>query len=426
MILDKWQEGVMDTKGNMCLRSGRQVGKSTVIALKAAKYAIENDDHLIMVISKTERQAGLLFSKILFNIHQLTKKTIKIKDKKGKVSEKVITAMKEGLNRPTKQRILLKNEAKVYCLPAGDTGYGIMGFTIDLLIADEAAFIPEEVWNSIIPAMAITRGSIWLLSTPFLKQGYYYDCFEDPDFTTFHTSSEDCPRKDEVFLKRRKETLTKAQYAQMYLGEFVDEFTRFFPEELVMKCCVLERRKIFKQGKYYLGCDVGRKIDAFTIEIIDEIRKEYYEQVENIMRYDKPIPETTREIIALNFQYNFKKEYIDSGGMGIAVCDILREDENNKRKVVEINNASRPYDKEERTKKILKEDLYNNLKRLMQQGKIKLLDDDEVKASLRCIQKEYNETTGRIKIGGNESHVVEGLIRGVWGARDKSLNPCIV
>ncbi len=412
MKLDKWQEEVMNTEGNMVLRSGRQVGKSTVIGLKSAEYALDNPNKLIMVISKTERQASLLFSKILFNIVQLNPKSIRTGTDKE---------TGEFLS-PTKHRIMLKNGSTIHCLPAGDTGFGIMGFTIDLLIADEAAFIPEEVWNSVIPAMAITRGNIWLLSTPFLKEGYYYECFSDPTFTSFHTSSEDCPRKDVEFLAHKKETLTKAQYAQMYLGEFRDEFSRFFPEELIIKCCTLERRKTIIKGKYYIGCDVGRKIDAFTFEIIEEITRDKYKQVESIIEKDKTITENTRKIISLNSQYNFKKEYIDSGGMGIGVCDILREDSKNKNKVVEVNNSSRPIDKEGRTKKILKEDLYNNLKRLMEQGKIKLLKDDEVKASLRCIQKEYNEQTGRIKIGGNESHVVEGLIRSCHGTRDKSLN----
>ena len=192
--LDPWQIEVMKTKGNMVLRSGRQVGKSTVIGIKAARFAIENPNKLIMVISKTERQAGLLFAKILFNINDIDRKQIS-----------------KGKDRPTKHLINLENGSKIHCLPAGDTGFGIMGFTIDLLIADEAAFIPEEVWNSVIPALAITRGSIWLLSTPFMKQGYYYQCFQDTSFTAFHTSSEDCPRKDEAFLQSKRENLTKAQ-----------------------------------------------------------------------------------------------------------------------------------------------------------------------------------------------------------------------
>ena len=67
--------------------------------------------------------------------------------------------------------------------------------------------------------------------------------------------------------------------------------------------------------------------------------------------------------------------------MGITVCDLLREDPINRRKVVEINNASRRYqeDGEEKKKGILKEDLYKNLAVLMEQKKITFLDDDEIK-----------------------------------------------
>jgi len=404
--LDPWQKEVLKTKGNICLRSGRQVGKSTIIGLKAAEYALKHENKLVMVISKTERQAGLLFSKILFNIVNIDK-----------------TKISKGKERPTRHLINLKNGSKIYCLPAGDTGFGIMGFTINLLIADEAAFIPEEVWNSIIPALAVAKGNIWLLSTPFIKKGYYYNCFTDPAFTSFHTSSEDCPRKDEVFLARQKEVLTKAQYAQMYLGKFVDELRQFFPDELIKKCCVgIRRKEILKERKYYLGCDVARMDrDEFTYEIV-ELEQDKLIHIENIMTKNIPLTESSRRIIELNKQYNFKKEYIDSGGMGISVCDILREDDENKRKVVEINNASRAYTSDGRKKRILKEDLYNNLKRLMELGKIVLLDDDEVKLSLKSIQAEHHQETGKLKLWGTYSHIVEGLIRACWSSKDKTLN----
>ena len=407
MILDPWQQEVLDTEGNICLRSGRQVGKSTVIGIKAARYALENQKKLVMVISKTERQAHLLFMKILLSIHNMDK-----------------TQIMKGKNRPTKSKIALKNGSVIHCLPAGDTGYGIMGFTIDLLIADEAAFIPEEVWTSVIPALAITRGSIWLLSTPFVKEGYYYRCFEDPTYTAFHTSSEDCPRKDEAFLAYQKSWMTKAQYAQMYLGQFMDELRQFFPDELIRKRCVLKRRpSILKGRNYFIGCDVARMDrDEFAFEILDRLKKRKLEHVENIITKGVPIPESTRRIIALNAQYNFKKEYIDSGGMGITVCDILREDNKNRRKVVEINNASRSIDWEEHKKRIIKEDLYNNLKALMQKGEIHLLNDDEVKLSLKSIQAEHNKDTGRLKIWGSYSHITEGLIRAAWCVKDKALN----
>lgn len=404
--LDPWQEEVLKTEGNICLRSGRQVGKSTIIALKAAKYALENTSKLIMVISKTERQAGLLFAKILFNIHQINQKQIK-----------------KGKDRPTKHIINIKNGSQIHCLPCGDTGFGIMGFTIDLLIADEAAWIPEEVWNSLIPALAITRGAIWLLSTPFIKEGYYYNCFNDPSFTSFHTSSEDCPRRDEVFLERQKQILTKSQYAQMYLGEWVDDLKQFFSDDLIKMICTRKRDNLIKKDKeYYIGCDVARMDrDEFTFEIVEKTDKKLL-HVESIVTKNVPLPESTRKIIELNKIYNFKKEFIDSGGMGISVCDMLREDEENKNKVVEINNASRPYDREEHKKKLLKEDLYNNLKRLMENKEIELLDDDEIKLSLKSILAEHDKTTGRLKIWGSYSHITEGLIRACWCSKSKSLN----
>lgn len=413
ITLDPWQEEVLKTKGNICLRSGRQVGKSTIIGLKAAMYALENPNKLIMVISKTERQAGLLFSKIMHNIHNIDKTQIKKgRDKKTK-----------ELLTPTKHKLNLKNGSTIHCLPAGDTGFGIMGFTIHLLIADEAAFIPEEVWNSIIPALAVTKGNIWLLSTPFVKLGYYFNCFSDPAFTAFHTSSEDCPRKDEVFLARQKEILTKSQYAQMYLGQFVDELRQFFPDDLIKANCT-GKRNFPPQGTNYIGCDVARMDkDEFTYEIVNKNNK-LITHCESIVTKNIPLPESARRIMELNEKWNFKKEYIDSGGMGISICDLLRESDNDKRKVVEINNSSRIYNREEGKKKILKEELYQNLRKLMEKGEIVLLDDDEVKASLKCIQAEYNKETGRLKIWSvtNDSHITEGLIRAAWCSKDNSLN----
>ena len=413
MILDKWQQEVMDTGGNLVLRSGRQVGKSTVIALKAAKYALEHQDKLVMVISKTERQAGLLFVKIRNNIHEIQK-----------------TAIKKGKDRPTKSKISLYNKSVIHCLPAGDTGYGIMGFTIDLLIADEAAFIPEEVWASITPALAITRGNIWLLSTPKLKEGYYYRCFEDPNFTSFHTSSENCIRKDQEFLDYQKSLMTKLQYAQMYLGEFLDDALQFFTEELILKCCILPRNSSGSilsspEISYFLGVDIARMgEDDSTFEILKYINSKLIEQVANIITSKTMLTDTEDKIIELNNLYNFKRKGIgiDDAGLGAGVYDHLLRNNKLKWKIVGLSNARKSIDPDDRQKKLLKEDKYYNLKILMERGEIKLLDDDEVKASLRSVHGEHDKITGRLKIWGSDDHIAEGLIRAAWCAKNKGLN----
>ena len=145
-------------------------------------------------------------------------------------------------------------------------------------------------------------------------------------------------------------------------------------------------------------------------------------QVENIIRTDIKITETAREVISLNSRWGFKKIYVDSGGMGIGVVDILRENDATKRKVVEINNASRSIERNtNKTKRILKEDLYNNLLALMEKGEIQLLKDDEIFQSLKSVQFEYIEG-GRLKIFGRYTHCAESLIRSAWCGKDKTLN----
>jgi hypothetical protein len=89
-----------------------------------------------------------------------------------------------------------------------------------------------------------------------------------------------------------------------------------------------------------------------------------------------------------------------------------------KRKTIALNNASRPTDKDgEKSKKILKEEMYMNLKMLGEQKRLKLFNEDELRASLTSIQYEGD------KIFGSDSHYTEATIRAVWMAeRNKNLN----
>jgi len=404
MKLDDWQEEVLATEGNICLRSGRQVGKSTVISVKAGEYAVKNKNKVVLVIASTERQAYLLFEKVLSYIE-------------GKYK----TYIKKGKDRPTKSKIRLNNGSMIYCLPTGLSGVGIRGYTVDLLIADEAAFIPEEVWTAVTPMLAVTRGNTILLSTPHGKEGYYYECFENPKFTSFHISSEDCPRADFDFLEGEKRRMTKIQYAQEYLGEFVDELMQFFPTELIKRCMDLAYPSN-AYGDNFAGVDVARQGgDETVIYTLRRIKKSRLEEVYKDISDSQYLTETVKKIKDFDSIYNYKKIYIDSGGMGVGVFDPLLMDKQTKRKVVSIDNASRSIDPDGRKKRLLKEDLYNNLLNLMERGKISLLNSEETFQSLKSIQKEITDEKN-VKIFGKYSHITEALIRAAWCMKDKGLN----
>ncbi|MDA1338535.1 MAG: terminase family protein [bacterium] len=405
--LDPWQKKLLEAEGNIVVRSGRQSGKSTAIAIKTGDYAVNNRKSQILVISAVERQAYLLFEKILTYIE-----------------DKYPTMIKGGRERPTKSQIRLKNGAVIRCLPTGLTGRGIRGF--NLLIADEAAFIPENVWSAVTPMIAITEGQIILLSTPFGRSGYFYRCFKDDSFEKFHVSSEDCPRmQSEIskeFLKQEKNRMTKLQYAQEYLGEFVDELRQLFSDDLIKRCMNVKRVDRIPKNNTFLGVDIARMgEDESTFEVFEKVNKRELRQLDNIITKKTLITDTIKQILMMEDQYNFKKIYIDDGGLGVGVFDHLLQEDKTKRKVIAINNASRSIDNEEkRKKKLLKEDLYNNLLRLMERGEIKLLDDDEIFMSLKSIQYEYID--GGMRIFGNYTHIAEGIIRAAWCVRDKSLN----
>lgn len=411
--LDPWQEEVLNTDGNICLRSGRQVGKSTVVAVKTAKFAIRNANTSVMVISATERQAFLLFSKILSHLLDYYKIYIKT-----------------GKDRPTKTEIKLTNGSIIRCLPTGLDGIGIRGYTVNLLIADEAAFIPEDVWSATTPMLATTKGNIILLSTPHGREGYFYKCFDDDSFTKFHVSSEQCPRIDKEFLKREKARMSELEYTQEYLGEFIDELRQFFKDELVKSLMNLQRTPILKDRDYFLGVDIARMgDDETTFEVLRMTDNNKLIHVENQVTKKTKLTETSQHIIELDKLYNFVKIYVDDEGLGIGVYDILTTESQTKRKTIALRNSRKIIDyKEERKKKMLKEDLYFNLLKIMERGDINFLTDPEIFMSFKSVQYEYQiNSRGEpfLHIFGNYTHIVEGLIRAAWSLKEKRLNTFI-
>jgi hypothetical protein len=416
MELDDWQREVLATDGNIVLRSGRQVGKSTVISIKAAEFAIKNPGKVVMVVASVERQALLLFEKIM-----------------GYLFDHYKGEIRRGKYKPTKHKVMLKNGSVIHCLPTGLSGYGIRGYTIDLLIVDEAAFVEDAVFTAITPALAITRGNIILLSTPFGKKGYFFRAFSDPTFTSFHISSEACPRRDDDFLAFEKERMTVLQYAQEYLGEFVDELRQFFPTELIQSCMTLGKGVSCEDlppsiitspppsSSSFLGVDVARMGGDETVLFSLRLHEGSLYELDIDITKMTLLTETVDLILSKDRKYGYKNIYIDDGGLGVGVFDPLLVHPQTRRKVIPINNSSRSLDREnKRKKKLLKEDLYNNLLNLMERGKLKLRYRDEVLRSLKSIQVEY--THRGMRIFGSYSHIAEALIRSAWCVKSKSLN----
>lgn len=408
----------MAAQGNICICSGRQVGKSQIIAIKAAEFIANNPRKKVLIISITEDQAEMMLQKILLYLMDNYKKKISA-----------------GKDKPTKHRVHLTNGAECVTKAVGQYGLGVLGMTVDVVVPDECAYLPEAIWTSITPMLLTTGGVMWLLSTPNAKEGYFYEAYTNPDmgFKTFHVSSEEVangrpePQRSIMLnhLKREKERMSELQYAQQYLAQFLEELGQLFSDDLISRAQTLQRSSasLNSNGEYFLGVDVARMGgDETTFEVLERVGDSFFQR-ENIVDRFTMTTDTISKILRLDLEYNFKKIYIDDGGLGVAVFDQLLINDQTKRKVVAINNASRPLDRDDsRTKKILKEDLYLNFKNMLEKGQIQLLSDENIFVSLKSIMLEHSKDNSNVRIYGRYSHISEGLIRAAWAVRDKKLN----
>lgn len=418
LTLDPWQkEYIYDPNPNQnnFLLCGRQCGKTTAMSMRAVELCVKHykKGEFVLINSITEKQA----------FHMLAKSLVYAKEFYGK---KVVM---KGADKPTKHRIMFKDGTGILCYAAGDTGEGLRGYTIKKLMPDEGSRMSEEYFIATSPMLSVIGGSTDIASTPFGKKHpdgsprWFYKCSLDRKYKKYFVDAEHCPRHTKEFLAGEKERLSKLAYAQEYLAIFTDELRRLFDDDMINDCCVIKRKETVLHGEnYYLGVDVaGLGDDECTYEIFWKTKEKEIEQVENITKKRNYTTDTSRKILELNRSYDFKRIGVDDGGPGFGVwCELMDNDET-KRKTDALNNASREIDRDgTKHKKILKEEMYINLQVLMENRKIKLLDDEEIKTSLASIQHDEG------KIFGSYSHIAEGIIRGVWLAeKDKSLKPFV-
>lgn len=152
---DPWQIEVL--QGNhqrLLLNCCRQAGKSTVVALMALAEALFVPFTKVLVLSRSYRQSTELF-RIVTGFYARLQTPIKL--------------------RQTRAELLLTNQSRIVCLPCREDT--IRGFAdVRLLIIDEAARVPDDLYRAVRPMLAISGGRLICLSTPYGKRGFFYDC----------------------------------------------------------------------------------------------------------------------------------------------------------------------------------------------------------------------------------------------------------
>lgn len=434
MLLDKWQQDVLDCNSKRILIcKGRQIGGTTIFAKKAADRLAKITGEEIMVTSITEEQAQHVIMMVLQFLER--------------EHRELLSKKKQDT---TKGKIALKNGSTIISKAVGTTGASVRGFTKGVLWLNEGSRLPEFVFEAAKPMLLTTDGDIWMDSTPFGKQGYFYECFKNENkiWTVFYKNTEEVIKEREIsgswtiekregalrLLEQEKKEMTELQYGQEYLGLFLEELRRFYSDDWIEKVCTAkpvrpeEINTILSIGDRFAGHDLARMGgDSFTSEIVWKTPRGKVRHIDHYSK--KKLLTTENEDLIKEFskKWNCRQSGIDAGAgtLGVSILDHLIKDPLMRKKIIAINNRKVIIDRENKTQKLFNEDLHDNLLSMGEHREIELLDNDEVKASLRSVQVELTPDShglSKVRIFGNDTHIVEGLVRAAHLANQKSLN----
>jgi len=212
-VPEGWQAGLLEsTARRVLVACARQVGKTTTTALKALHVALYEPGALVLIISPSQRQSD----EFLHRVRALYRALGRAKPTRDSGSE-----------------LVLENQSRIVSLPGTEgTSRGFAGAR--LIVLDEAARVPDDIYASVLPMVA-SDGALWALSTPWGRRGWFFEAWEDrtglwdKHRVTVHESAQyDAGRIQEV-----RASLGGFVFASDYLCEFGDTDSQLFGSELV-------------------------------------------------------------------------------------------------------------------------------------------------------------------------------------------------
>jgi hypothetical protein len=198
---DEWQKRLLRGRhSRLMLNCSRQAGKSTVTACIALLEVICFAPALVLVICPAARQS----KEFLRNVSRFSKRL-------GVKSTQESTTHME-----------FANGSRILALPSEEET--IRGFSeVGLLILDEASRIPDELYNSVKPMLAVSNGRIAILSTPYGKRGFFHkEWTTGEEWERVMVTAEQCPRITKSFLDKERRDLGHIFFRQEYMCEFAE------------------------------------------------------------------------------------------------------------------------------------------------------------------------------------------------------------
>jgi hypothetical protein len=196
LAVDPWQrELLFGSERQVLLNCCRQSGKSTAASALALHEALFSPEALVLLLSPGLRQSGELFRKVL--------------------------AAYDAVGRPVRARratqlqLELAHGGRIVCLPGREAT--VRGYSPSLVVIDEAARVPDELYRAVRPMLAVTQGRLLALSTPFGQRGWFYHAWHGSGaWKRVLIPWTACPRITPAFIAEERHALGDAWVQQEY------------------------------------------------------------------------------------------------------------------------------------------------------------------------------------------------------------------
>lgn len=251
-------------------------------------------------------------------------------------------------------------------------GGGGIGFGAEVLLVDESALISDENY-SVALRMSLESPDFKLLeiSNPH-RRNHFYNTMHDKSTTKVWIDCYDAIEQGRISIEQvneLKELMTVREFNSYVLCQFQESGKQVFtlkPEHLI--------KTLSKEKTVTLGIDLARFTD-YTVLVGFDINKRmtFYERYTGL-----PFDIQKLRIVNTWINLGCPQVYIDQTGLGLSIFEDLKI---SIPRIIgfQFTNSS-------------KTDLVQNLQRLIESGKLQLLDDPDIKAEFANF--EFQETKG--------------------------------
>lgn len=224
---DPWQaEFLRSHDPRNLMLCARQVGKSLVLSFLALHEILTRPGVTVIIIAQRQDQAAELLRKSVAAFYRIGAPA---------------TVLREGTTQ-----FELSTGSRILALPGEERA--VHGHTADLLIIDEAARVPDEVFFAASPQLSVSKGKLVALSTAFTKSGWFYEEWDKgQNYKRWSIEASQCPRHTPEFLRQERRQMGKRWFEASYLNIFGDDIAAVFSMDEVLRSVTDDVKPLFPQ-----------------------------------------------------------------------------------------------------------------------------------------------------------------------------------